>query len=285
MDGGPKRISLVTKKGAPEAQGAADRLEGWLRSRGVEVERDCIGPEADAVVILGGDGTLLHVADTAYRRGIPILGINMGGLGFLTEVHMEEMEEAVEALVQGSFLMDERMVLRVDVIPSQGRDEGDPTTYYALNEAVITKAPEGRMISLSTWVDGAFLTTYRGDGLIVSTPTGSTAYNLSAGGPLIHPNIEAVVLTPICPFALSARPLLLDSSMEIEVQIPAPPDGEPAEASISVVIDGQTHHQLAAGERLRIRRAPGHLKLFRSPSRDYFAILREKLGWATGCPH
>ena len=280
-----QRVSLITKPGSGLADKAAATLERLLSNKGVQVTRDAITPGDQAVIILGGDGTLLHVAEQAYLQGIPILGINMGGLGFLTEVHIEELERAVNDLIEESFLLDRRMVLQVEVIPA-GKGEG--ATYFALNEAVITKSPLSQIISLSTWVNGAFLTTYRGDGLIISTPTGSTAYNLSAGGPLIHPNIEAMVLTPICPFALSARPLLLDSDMEIEVHIPD--SGTPPHLSqeITVVIDGQQHERIGPKDRLVIRRAPGHLKLFKSPSRDYFAILREKLGWAAGtagnCP-
>jgi len=248
-------------------------LESMLRGRGIEVTRNSVSPECEAVVVLGGDGTLLHIAGTAYQLGIPLLGINLGGLGFLTEIHLDEMEKALDSLLSGKFSLDERMMLAVSVTNEKA---SSTATYYALNEAVVTKSPLSRIVNLHTWAGNSFLTTYRGDGLIVSTPTGSTAYNLSAGGPILHPSLEAIVLTPICPFALSARPLLLNSHMEITIQIPV------IDEEISLVLDGQVNMRLHSGDRILIKRAEGYLKLIRSPFRDYFTILREKLGWTTG---
>jgi NAD+ kinase len=150
------------------------------------------------------------------------------------------------------------------------------STYYALNEAVINKGPLGKIITLPAWADDSFLTTYRGDGLIVSTATGSTAYNLSAGGPILHPSIDAFILTPICPFGLNARPLILPGHMKIDMLIIN------ATEKINLIVDGQVSRELDEGDRVEVRKAEGYLKLIKSPIKDYFTILREKLGWAKG---
>ncbi len=266
-------ISLIVKHGAEIPKRVGDSLERCLQNRGVKVTKGRVDPESRAVVVLGGDGTLLHVASQAYRNGLPLLGINLGGLGFLTEIHLDEMESALEALLSGNFQVDRRMMLHITV---EGTD-GARGEYYALNEIVVTKGPLAKIINIPTWIDGAFLTTYRGDGLILSSPTGSTAYNLSAGGPIIHPNLEAIVLTPICPFALSARPLILPGDVTVEI-----PFARAIEEELSMVVDGQVGHSIREGDRIVLKKAPGYLKLIRSPLRDYFTILREKLGWATG---
>ena len=247
-------------------------MKELFRKRGVSVNEGQVNHQAEAIVVLGGDGTLLHVAGKAYQLGIPLLGINLGGLGFLTEIHMDEMEQALDSLISGTLELDRRAILSVTVKVSDSTD----STYYALNEAVINKGPLGTIITLPTWADGSFLTTYRGDGLIISTATGSTAYNLSAGGPILHPGIEALILTPICPFALNARPLILPGQMKVEIQI------RNATEKISLIIDGQVGHELNEGDRVEVQKAKGHLKLIKSPFRDYFTILREKLGWAKG---
>ncbi len=267
-----KHISLIIKHRAERPRKAAAALSRFLRGHGVKITLGRVVPESQAVVVLGGDGTLLHIASKAYQLGIPLLGINLGGLGFLTEVHTDEMEKALEEMLSGTFELDERMMLAITL----NRNGENPKTYYALNEAVITKGALAKMITLPTWAGNSFLTVYRGDGLIISTATGSTGYNLSAGGPILHPAIEAFVLTPICPFALSARPLLLSVDRNISIRI----DCEPEE--ISLVIDGQIGHSLREGDRIEIKRAEGYLKLIKSPTRDYFSILREKLGWTKG---
>ena len=268
-----KHVSLIVKKGSELPERVGESLEMCLANRGVQVTKGRVSTESEAVVVLGGDGTLLHVASDAYRKSLPLLGINLGGLGFLTEIHLDEMESALESLLSGSFLVDRRMMLHVSVVGPKGAGED----YYALNEIVVTKGPLAKIINIPTWIDGMFLTTYRGDGLILSSPTGSTAYNLSAGGPIVHPGTEAIVLTPICPFALSSRPLILPGDVTVEIPFP-----RAMETGISMVVDGQVGHPIEAGDRVVLKKAPGHLKLVRSPLRDYFTILREKLGWATG---
>ncbi len=270
-----KRVSLTVKQDSERAAEVARKVETFLKRHGVDVSYNGIRPDDEAIVVVGGDGTLLHVAAKAFKRQLPLLGINAGGLGFLTEVHTDEMTEALERLVTGSFTLDKRMVLRVEVVDAQGELV---KRYTALNEAVITKGALSKIIKINTWADNSFLTTYRGDGLIISTATGSTGYNLSAGGPIIHPGIEVMVLTPICPFALSARPLILsgDSSIRIEVQ--------DIHQEVCLDIDGQVGIHLLKGFVIKVSREEGYLKLVKSPHRDYFTILREKLGWTRAIP-
>ena len=268
-----KRISLIVRHKTRLPGEIGDRLTGRLRRHGISVTQAQVDPQSEAIVVLGGDGTLLHVAGEAYRMGIPLLGINLGDLGFLTEIHLEEMEQALDSLMSESFELDMRTMLSVSV---KRPDNSKTASYYALNEAVVTRGPLGKMISLPTWANGSFLTIYRGDGLIISTATGSTAYNLSAGGPILHPHLEALVLTPICPFALNARPLILPGQMRVTIQI------ENAAEENNLIIDGQTSLKLKEGNKIEIEKAKGYLKLIRSPLRDYFTILREKLGWAKG---
>ncbi len=266
-------ISLIVKHKAELPRRVGDSLARCLEKRGVKVTEGKVSAGSQAVVVLGGDGTLLHVASQAYANQIPLLGINLGGLGFLTEIHLDEMESALESLISGEVEIDKRMMLHVTVEMSNGKIE----EYYALNEIVITKGPFAKIIKIPTWIGNAFLTSYRGDGLIISTPTGSTAYNLSAGGPILHPNLEALVLTPICPFALSARPLILPGEATVEIPFP-----RAVKENINIVVDGQIGHEIGSGDKIVLKKAPNHLQLIKSPLRNYFTILREKLGWATG---
>ncbi len=216
------------------------------------------------MLVVGGDGTFLRAAPLAYRLDIPILGINFGKLGFLTEVQLEEAELALSNLASGKFAIEERLMFEV-----QFQEEN----FLALNEVAILKGPLGHMIHLRVLAGGEYLTTYYGDGLIVATPTGSTAYNLSAGGPILHPGAKALVLTPICPFMLSARPLVLPAEMTVEIQLVSP------SREVHLVVDGGLHREIPPGGRLKVRRAERPLKLITSPTRSYFAILRDKLGW------
>lgn len=267
-----KAISLIVKHGADLPLKMGERLRAALEIRGVSVTHGEVDPATSAVVVLGGDGTLLHVAGKAYLYNLPLLGINMGTLGFLTEIPLEEMDAAMDALTAGRFEFDRRTMLHVQA----GGGNEPAFEDYALNEAVISRGSLGSVIAIPTWVNGAFLTVYRGDGLIIATPTGSTAYNLSAGGPILHPDMEAVILTPICPFALNARPLILPAGMEVSVEI------KKGQGDINLIIDGRAIFNFKNGGTVMIRRADGYLKLIRSPFRDYFTILREKLGWAKG---
>ncbi len=265
------KISLIVKKDGASPRKAAERLTTILENAGIGISLDRISRDSKAVIVLGGDGTLLHVAEQAYRLDIPVLGVNLGSLGFLTEVHLDEMEQAVMDLIRGKYDIDKRMVLAISV---KGRERN--YSYHALNEAVITKGALGRIISLPVWSGEEFITAYRGDGLIISTATGSTGYSMSAGGPILHPALNAFILTPICPFALSARPLLLPVANPMTIRIDYTPE------EVSLVVDGQRGHRLHPGDRITIGRAKGCLKLVKSPGRNYFDILRKKLGWTEG---
>jgi len=265
------KVSLILKQSSRQAAICAQHLKGLLQSKGITCTNEP-GEQADMAVVLGGDGTLLHAASAAYDYDIPILGINLGALGFLTEFAENELVLVVEMLSSGAFELEERMLLEVTLLPF----DGQARHFVALNEAVVTKGSIGKIIEIPVWADNAFLASYRGDGLIVATPTGSTAYSLSAGGPLIHPSMEAIVVTPICPFVLGIRPVILPPNMTIRMDV------QKWNEQITLIIDGQNHHELQTGGQVLIRRADRALKLVRSPSRDYFEILRNKLGWGKG---
>ncbi len=220
--------------------------------------------EADYLVVVGGDGTLLRAVPVAYQWDLPIVGINLGRLGFITEVAPSEVETLLEKLLSGEVEVEERMAFEV-----VHEDEW----FCCLNEVAVLKGPLGHMIRLTVRADGAYLTTYYGDGLLVSTPTGSTAYNLSAGGPIIHPKTEALVITPICPFMLSARPLVLPSNLSLEVTLSSPSQ------EVHLLVDGRINRILAPERSLFIKKAERPIKLVTSPTRNYFDILRNKLGW------
>ncbi|QJA06389.1 NAD(+)/NADH kinase [Thermosulfurimonas marina] len=258
-----KRVLLYPKEGLKLPPDLEGLLEGRFREAGIELTRKP-SPPPDLVLVIGGDGTLLRAAPLAWKLDVPILGINFGKLGFLTEVSLEEVELALERLLEGEFRTEARLMLEV----RYGEE-----TFQALNEAAILKGPLGHMIHLRVTVSGEYLTTYYGDGLLVATPTGSTAYNLSAGGPILHPATEALVLTPICPFMLSARPLVLPAETEITVQLISP------SPEVHLVVDGGHHRVLGPGQSVHLRRSERPLKLITSPTRSYFAILRDKLGW------
>ena len=259
----------------------AEQIEAFLLSQGKGVVREAVGPEVGLVVVLGGDGTLLHVAEAAYRYDAPILGVNLGGLGYLTEIKVEEVEGVLLDFFSHRATIEERMLLEVTHHDHKGQIVSN---HIALNEIAILRGPYGKVINIPTWADNSFLTTYRGDGLIIATPTGSTAYNLSAGGPILHPILETMILTPVCPFALSARPILLPAEMVLRVGMEASKE-QMEDYSISppplyVEIDGRMICGVLPGHTLEIKRAKRRLKLLSSPSSGYFQILREKLGWA-----
>ena len=274
-------VSIITKLGARRATRVAEQIEAFLLSQGKGVVREAVGPEVGLVVVLGGDGTLLHVAEAAYRYDAQILGVNLGGLGYLTEIKVEEVEGVLLDFFSHRATIEERMLLEVTHHDHKGQVV---SSHIALNEIAILRGPYGKVINIPTWADNSFLTTYRGDGLIIATPTGSTAYNLSAGGPILHPILETMILTPVCPFALSARPILLPAEMVLRVGMEASIE-QSEDYSISppplyVEIDGRMICGVLPGHTLEIKRAERRLKLLSSPSSGYFQILREKLGWA-----
>jgi len=284
-------IGVIARPDLAEAAPALRELVAWLRRRGGEVvleERTAaladgsggkadwtlapareVAAQVDAVVVLGGDGTLLG-ASQHIDRPLPIVGVNFGRLGFLTEVTLAELYPTLESVLEGRYTYEERRMLRGLV-----RREGHPdVTDDALNDVVVTKATLSRIIELDVSVDGLFVSTFRADGLIVSSPTGSTAYNLAAGGPILHPTLPATVLTPICPHMLTNRPLVVSDGSAIEVRLRAPRDGE-----IHITFDGQRGFPLRRQDSVKVTRSPRTLRLVTTPGRDYFEVLRTKLKW------
>jgi NAD+ kinase len=285
-----KRIGIMAREGLSEAGPALAALVAWLRERGAPVlletataailggshegcrvvPGETLAREAEAAVILGGDGTLLAASDLFAGDGPPVLGVNFGKLGFLTEVAIDELYPALEALLEDRFECEERRLLHAVVL----RGEKALTEADVLNDVVVTKAALSRIVELEVTIDGRFVSAFRADGLIVSTTTGSTAYNLAAGGPILHPALPAVVLTPICPHTLTYRPLVVSDESVIDVRLCDTRDVE-----VHLTFDGQRGVALSNRDRVRITRSTRRLRLVRSPNRDYFEVLRTKLKW------
>ncbi len=229
-----------------------------------------VGESADALIVLGGDGTFLRASHMLTRSDVPIIGVNFGGLGFLTEITLDELDSALEAVIEGRYAHEERRLLRAVIERSDGSSEsGD-----VLNDVVVAKSGSlSRIIEIEASVDGRFVSSFRGDGLIVATPTGSTAYSLASGGPVLHPALPAIVLTPICPHMLSNRPLVVDDGVKIEIRLLT------TDVEAHVTLDGQRSLALTPDDVIRISRSPRTLRLVKSPRRDYYEVLRAKLKW------
>ena len=283
------RVGIVAKHGLA-ASDHLSRLAAWLRQRQVEtifetdtatlagaaaggsrgLSREELPRAVDLVIVLGGDGTLLAMAAciAAAGRDIPILGVNFGSLGFLTEIRIDELYNSLEQVLGGTADFDERAVLTADT--ERGGAPFDSRT--VLNDVVFTKGALSRMIELSVSVSGGFVTRVKADGLIVASATGSTAYNLSAGGPIVHPAVDALVLTPIAPHTLTHRPIVIPGGSVVEV---APQIDE----ETFVTYDGQSGYPLKPGDIVRVRKSDRTLRLVKAPARSYFELLREKLKW------
>jgi NAD+ kinase len=240
-----------------------------LKNGSLGKSRQQVAEESDLLLVLGGDGTILATAREATPRGIPILPINMGSLGFLTSFMAEELYPALEAVLEGRTTVDERVLLQVERV----HNDEVLTHQWVLNEAVVHKGTLARMIELELYIDGSFVCRYRADGLIVATPTGSTAYSMSAGGPIVHPAVESILITPICPHTLSDRPVVVPDTSLIELRVADNSD------SVFLTLDGQTGVPMAVGDRVKIGRAAERLKLIQPPNKSYFEILRSKLKW------
>ena len=278
------RIGLIAKPKKP-ADEVVRSLTSWLKERDVEVFLDeetalIAGLEStykkseipyvsDVIVVVGGDGTFLSVARLAYGNDVPILGVNLGRLGFLTEVTLDEMYSMMEKVLSGDYVVDERFMLEAYIY----RHGELMAEYRVLNDVVINKGTLARIIELETKVNGNFLTVYRADGLIISTPTGSTAYSLAAGGPILYPSVTAMVLTPICPFTLSQRPIVLPDTCEIEVTLITENE------DVFVTLDGQVGFALNVRDVVKVKKAKKTIKIIRNPSRNFFEVLRTKLKW------
>jgi NAD+ kinase len=276
-------IGIVAKFGDPKALELAGWLARRLRKKGKQVlveegiaaqgGKPCakreIARKADLIVVLGGDGTLLSIATLVERPDVPVLGVNLGGLGFITEVAVDELELVLEKALAGDLVVEKRMTLEIKV----ETQSGETKRFRVLNDGVITKGARSRIIDLETYVGEEYLCTYRADGLIISTPTGSTAYSLSAGGPILHPALGAIVLSPICPHTLTNRPIVVSNRSVIRVTL---------RSAVNTVIfspDGMEGVLLRNGDRIEARDYGVPVSLARAPFRSYFDILRNKLKW------
>lgn len=285
------RIGIAVKPGLLAAREQLDELEAWLRSRGVDavwsteaaklfssgsrsvVDRTEIPRQSDLVVVLGGDGTLLGMAKAIAESGhdVPILGVNFGSLGFLTEITRPEIFTAIEAVIANRASYDQRMMLRAVASLAQ-----QPTvSHMALNDVVFSRTALSRIIELEVSVGDQLMTAVKADGLIVATPTGSTAYNLAAGGPIVHPAMDALLLTPIAPHTLTNRPIVIPPEREVRVRSTSSNAGD----EVYVTVDGQTGFGMHEGDEIAITRAERPLRLVRSTTRSYFEVLRQKLKW------
>ncbi len=277
-----ERIGLVLKKNKKEALELGKKIVRWFGERGISVFSDAgiskeltpktIDEGLDLLLVLGGDGTFLHAARLVAGKDIPILGINLGGLGFLTEVPPKRIDDILPLLLEKKLRCEKRMSFSVSVERDGGGVEGG---FYVLNDAVITKGTLARIILLKVEVNGELLTNYRADGLIVSTPTGSTAYSLSAGGPIVHPSLDSITVTPICPHTLTNRPIVLPPESEIHVTLLSPDE------EVMLTLDGQVGFPLGLNDKVRIKRSERPTVILRSPFDTYFNILRTKLNWGT----
>jgi NAD+ kinase len=280
------RIGVVVKPNLTSAAETLDRLQHWFRERGVDVtwsseaaalmppgdrlvvDRATLPERVDLVLVLGGDGTLLAVADVVAQSScdVPILGVNFGSLGFLTEITRPELFTSLEAALEGRIEHDQRMML----CGQTGQER-----HVALNDIVFTRIALSRMVDLDVTVGDQFVTAVRSDGLIIASPTGSTAYNLSAGGPVVHPAMDAIVLTPIAPHTLTHRPIVIPATREVRIR----PSSGNAGAEIYVTFDGQRGFPVHEGDEVRVTRATKPIRLVRAATRNYFEVLHEKLKW------
>ncbi len=279
-----KRIGIICKPDRPEPLEILKGLVPWLIERKLEVylEKEIAAFEGaksvpraefhgivDMVVVLGGDGTMLGTARLVASKGIPVLGVNLGGLGFITEIYTDELFPALEKIIRGECPAEERMMLAARIV----RGGEEISRYTALNDIVINKGAVARIIDLEVRVNKTYVTLFKSDGAIVATPTGSTAYSLSAGGPILYPTLHALVLTPICPHTLTNRPLVLPDDAKIELTLKSHSDG------VFLSPDGQVGYTLMTGDSVEVEKSPYVATLFRAGGRDHFDILRSKLKW------
>ncbi|RMF88604.1 MAG: NAD(+) kinase [Nitrospinota bacterium] len=280
-----KRVGIVAKRHKVEAAEVVKNLLTWLEERGIEAimdidtasiigaassyQKSAIPSLVDLLVVLGGDGTLLSVARLVEGHDVPILGVNLGSLGFLTEVTIEELIPTMEQILSGEYTTSERMMLETHI----HRQGERIARYVVLNDVVINKSALARIIELETYVDGEYVNTFRADGLIISTPTGSTAYSLAAGGPIVYPTMAALIINPICPHTLTNRPLVIPDTPKIEVILASENE------DVLVTLDGQVGFALKFQDVVEIRKAKTTIRLIQAEEKNYFRILRTKLKW------
>ena len=286
-----KRIGIVLKPHQPDALKTMCELTIWLAERGIsliggpeiereriehqtgcsvaEVEPEKIAATADMILVLGGDGTMIAAARLMGDAEVPVLGVNYGGLGYLAEFRIEEVYEALESILAADYRLDKRVMLDVELL----RGEQTVTRNRVLNDVVINKSALARIIEIEAYLNQQFVNSFRADGLIVSTPTGSTAYNLSAGGPVIFPSMNAVVITPICPFTLSNRPIVVPDDAVIELRL------KTDQEDVALTLDGQVGFPLKVEDRVVIHKSQTTFNLVQPTNRNYFDVLRDKLRW------
>lgn len=286
-----RRIGIVAREGLAAAASHLTAVTAWLHARGIEtiletdtaglaglrdepaLSRDAIVHQVDLLLVLGGDGTLLGMAARVGAAGLstPILGVNFGRLGFLTEVTLQELYPSLEDVLAGRTQVHTRRLLHSVTT----RGDGSRSEHVVLNDVVLSRGEVSRVIELAVSVDGQFVTRVKGDGLIISSPTGSTAYNLAASGPIVHPDVDAILITPIAPHTLAQRPLVIPGSVTVEVS--ASDAGR--HPSVFATFDGQAGDRIEEGDSVRITRAAHTVRLISSATRSYYDTLREKLGW------
>jgi len=286
-----KRIGIVLKPHQPDALKIICELVVWLAKRGIklvggpeiereqiehetgcaveEVSTDRLPDDVDLILVLGGDGTMIATARMLGDQEVPVLGVNYGGLGYLAEFRIEELFSALESILSGNYRLDKRVMLEIELL----REKTLLTHNRVLNDVVINKSALARIIEIEAHFNGQFVNSFRADGLIVSTPTGSTAYNLSAGGPVIFPSMNAVVITPICPFTLSNRPIVVPDDAEIELLL------KTDQEEVALTLDGQVGFPLKVDDRITIRKSRTMFNLIQPSNRNYFDVLRDKLRW------
>jgi NAD+ kinase len=281
-----RSFGVVVKKHPTRAPKIVRSLLRWLSRRGVEchldlqtaaiirggpggLDREDLVTRSDAIIVIGGDGTLLSVARSLGSSTIPILGVNLGSLGFLTELTLDDLYPAIEAVLSGNCIIQRRMRLKAEIV----RNGAIEARHDLLNDIVVNKSALARILDINVTVNGHFMTTYKADGLIVSTPTGSTAYSLSAGGPIIDPSMDAVILCPICPHTLTNRPVVLPGGSRIEVGLVN------NHGDVYFTIDGQVGAPFLQGDRILVSKSRHPLRMIQFPDNDYFDVLRRKLKW------
>ena len=283
-----RTIGLFGKYGSKDVGSVIERLCAFVRERGLQVlledataqfmDLPCaesrpfesIGKDIDLAMVVGGDGTMLHVARRLARFGVPLIGVNLGHLGFLTDISTDQMYEELTRILDGDFETEERILLEAEVV----RDGKVLHAANAFNDVVINKGQLARLIEFETWLDGEFVNSTRADGIIVATPTGSTAYALSAGGPILHPTLPAIVLVPICPHTFRDRPLAVSSDSRVEIVMTST-----AQQNAHVTLDGQTNFSIQDHDRVRVRRAERPVTLIHPSRRNHYDVLRAKLHW------
>jgi NAD+ kinase len=286
-----KRIGIVLKPHQPDALKTICELASWLAARGIEllggpeierervahatgcsvteVPQEQLADDVDLILVLGGDGTMIATARIIGKSEVPVLGVNYGGLGYLAEFRIEELYTALESILAGNYRIERRVMLSVELC----RGDEFITRNRVLNDVVINKSALARIIEIDAYMNQQFVNSFRADGLIVSTPTGSTAYNLSAGGPVIYPSMKAVVITPICPFTLSNRPIVVPDESEIELRL------RTANEEVALTLDGQVGFPLKVEDRVLISKSETTFNLIQPANRNYFEVLRDKLRW------